>query len=401
MPTFMYNALTSVGNSVNGELVAEHERAALRELKRRGLIPLSLAIAAEARRRRVILKRRANLEDHIRLLNEIAILIEAGVNLNEAVDIAARSPSFQIFGDGLTTLGRDLRRGVSLPEAVRGNISTFPPYVYQLIEAGNVTGSLTSGLKDAGLQMQFDDRVRKDIRNALIYPMFLVFMGLASTLFIFIFVVPRFAGMLKGRWELLPAFPHAIFATGLFLHNNIYSVAGLAALLAAGLSLLWRRASFRMQLQEFGIRLPLLGKFFLEAEAGRWTSMLATLLQNRIPLVQSLALARDSLQVESLKGRLVQVERAVRGGNALAAALEDYGIFDEILVNLVRVGERSGRLAEMLRSAAAFAEQKGRDRIKRVMALLEPAAILVIGVVIGAIVISLFTAIASINNVRL
>jgi general secretion pathway protein F len=129
--------------------------------------------------------------------------------------------------------------------------------------------------------------------------------------------------------------------------------------------------------------------------------MLATLLQNRIPLVQSLALARNSLQVESLKGRLVQVERAVRGGNALAAALEDYGTFDEILVNLVRVGERSGRLAEMLRSAATFAEQKGRDRIKRVMALLEPAAILVIGVVIGAIVISLFTAIASINNVRL
>jgi general secretion pathway protein F len=200
---------------------------------------------------------------------------------------------------------------------------------------------------------------------------------------------------------LLPAFPHAIFATGLFLHNNIYSVTGLAVLLSAGLYLLWQKASFRTQLQEFGIRLPLLGKFFLEAEAGRWTSMLATLLQNRIPLVQSLVLARNSLHVESLKGRLIQVERAVRGGNALATALEDYGTFDEILVNLVRVGERSGRLAEMLRSAAAFAEQKGRDRIKRVMALLEPAAILVIGVVIGAIVISLFTAIASINNVRL
>ncbi len=401
MPTFMYNALTSVGNSVNGELVAEHERAALRELKRRGLVPLSLAIAAEARRRRRILKKRANLEDHIRLLNEIAVLIEAGVNLNEAVDIAARSPSFHIFGDGLTNLGRDLRRGVSLPEAVRGNISTFPPYVYQLIEAGNTTGSLTSGLKDAGLQMQFDDRVRKDIRSALIYPVFLLFMGIASTLFIFIFVVPRFAAMLKGRWELLPAFPHAIFATGLFLRNNIYPATALAVLLVASFCVLWQRASFRMQLLEFGIRLPLLGRFFLEAEAGRWTAMLATLLQNRIPLVQSLALARNSLQFESLRGRLVQVERAVRGGSALGTALEDYGIFDETLVNLIRVGERSGRLAEMLKSAAAFAEQKGRDRIKRVMALLEPAAIVVIGVVIGAIVISLFTAIASINNVRL
>jgi general secretion pathway protein F len=401
MPTFLYNALTSVGNNVNGELIAEHERAALRELKRRGLLPLSLTVAAEVKRRRLILKKRAKLEDHIRLLNEIAVLIEAGVNLNEAVDIAARSPSFQIFGDGLITLGRDLRRGVSLPEAVRSNISTFPPYVYQLIEAGNATGSLTSGLTDAGLQMQFDDRVRKDIRSALIYPVFLVFMGIASTLFIFIFVVPRFAAMLKGRWELLPAFPHAIFATGLFLRDNIYSVAALAVLLAAALYLLWQRPSFRMRLQELGIRLPLLGRFFLEAEAGRWTSMLATLLQNRIPLVQSLALARNSLQVESLKGRLVQVERAVRGGSALATALADYGTFDEILVNLIRVGERSGRLAEMLRSAATFAEQKGRDRIKRVMSLLEPVAILVIGVVIGAIVISLFTAIASINNVRL
>src|ERR1700751_2961800 len=247
MPTFVYAALTDIGHNVIGEVVADHERAAFRELKRRGLIPLSLALAAQAKRRRWVW-RKANLEDHIRLLNEIAVLVEAGVNLNEAVEIASRSPSFEIFGDRLTALGRDLRRGVSLPEAVRGNISTFPPYVYQLIEAGNAIGSLTSGLKDAGLQMQFDDRVRKDIRNALIYPAFLVLMGIASTLFIFIFVVPRFAGMLKGRWELLPAFPHAILATGLFRHNNIYSVTGLAVLMAAGLYLLWRKASFRMQL---------------------------------------------------------------------------------------------------------------------------------------------------------
>jgi general secretion pathway protein F len=188
---------------------------------------------------------------------------------------------------------------------------------------------------------------------------------------------------------------------GLFTRDNIYSLMGLAILLAAVFCLLWRRPSFRARLQELGVRIPLLGNFFLEAEAGRWTAMLSTLLQNRVPLVQSLALARDSLRVESFKGRLAQVERAVRGGSALGAALEDYDIFDETLVNLIRVGERSGRLAEMLQSAATLAEQKGRDRIKRLMALLEPAAILVIGGIIGVIVISLFTAIASINNVQL
>ena len=335
------------------------------------------------------------------MLNEIAVLIEAGVNLNEAVEIAYRSPVYQIFGDALSNLGRDLRRGVSITQAIRNNIATFPSYVYQLIDAANATGMLTGALKDAVAQMQFDDRVRKDVRNALIYPMFLVMMGITSTLFIFMFVVPRFAAMLKGRWQLLPTFSRTIFSVGLFMRENILACTGFMIVLAVGCWFLWQRREIRVRLQELGIRAPVLGNFLLEAETGRWTAMLATLLRNRVPLVESLALARNSLRVESLKVRLAQVERAVRGGSGLAAALEDYRIFDETIVNLTRVGERSGRLADMLGSAAALAEQKGRDRIKRVMALLEPAAILVIGGVIGVIVVSLFTAIASINSVPL
>ena len=401
MPTFTYSALSSLGQSVSGELVAEHERAALRELKRRGLTPLSLAIAARAKRHLLTWKRQPSTDDHIRLANELAVLVEAGVSLSEAIDIASRSPVYNIFGDALGGLGRDLRRGLSVPDAVRANITTFPVYVYQLLEAGNQTGMLTGALKDASLQMQFDERVRKDIRNALIYPMFLIVMGTAATLFIFLFVVPRFAGMMKGRLQLMPPFSRGIFLVGLFLRDNIVSVAGLALGLVVALVLLFRRPSVRARFRELAVRLPVLGNMLVEAEAGRWTSMLATLLQNRVPLVQSLSLARDSLLLESFKAQLAQVERAVRGGSGLGAALADYRIFDESLVNLINVGERSGRLADMLKSAANLAEQKGRDRIKRLMALLEPVSILVIGCMIGVIVISLFTAITSINNVPL
>jgi general secretion pathway protein F len=260
---------------------------------------------------------------------------------------------------------------------------------------------LTGALKDAGLQMQYDERVRKDVRNALIYPLFLIVMGTVATLFIFLFVVPRFAGMMKGRLQLLPPFSRAIFHFGMFLHDNLLSVAGLVLLFAAAIVVLLRRPAIRARLRELAVRLPGLGNMLTEAEAGRWTAMLATLLQNRVPLVQSLSLARDSLLLESFKAQLAQVERAVRGGSGLGGALADYRIFDESLVNLINVGERSGRLADMLKSAAHLAEQKGRDRIKRLMALLEPVSILVIGCVIGVIVMSLFTAITSINNVSL
>jgi general secretion pathway protein F len=401
MPTFTYSALSSLGQSVSGELIAEHERAALRELKRRGLTPLSLAIAARARRQLLSWTRQPSAEDHIRLANELAVLVEAGVSLSEAIDIATRSPVYNIFGDALGGLGRDLRRGMSVPDAVRANITTFPVYVYQLLEAGNQTGMLTGALKDTSLQMQFDERVRKDIRNALIYPMFLIAMGTTATLFIFLFVVPRFAGMMKGRLQLMPPFSRGIFLVGMFLRDNIVPVVGLGFVLVAALVLLLRKPSVRARLRELAVRLPVLGNMLVEAEAGRWTAMLATLLRNRVPLVQSLSLARDSLLLESFKAQLAQVERAVRGGSGLGAALADYRIFDESLVNLINVGERSGRLADMLKSAAQLAEQKGRDRIKRLMALLEPVSILVIGCMIGVIVISLFTAITSINNVQL
>lgn len=401
MPTFTYSALSSLGQNVSGELTAEHERAALRELKRRGLTPLSLAIAAQAKHRLLSWNKQPRAEDHIRLANELAVLLEAGVSLSEAIDIASRSPVYRIFGEALDGLGRDLRRGVSVPDAVRANVTTFPPYVYRLLEAANQTGILTGALKDASQQMEFDERVRKDIRNALIYPIFLIVMGITATLFIFLFVVPRFAGMLKDRLQLLPPFSRSIFLIGLFMRDYIVIVIASVVLLIVGLIMLVRRPWVRAWLRELGARLPVLGNLLVEAEAGRWTAMLSTLLRNRIPLVHSLALARDSVVLESCKAQLAQVERAVRGGSNLGTALADYQLFDESLVNLIRVGERSGRLADMLKSAASLAEQKGRDRIKRLMALLEPASILVIGAMIGVIVISLLTAIANINNVPL
>ena len=401
MPVFSYSAVSGGGDSVSGELAAEHERAALRELKRRGLTPLSLAVAARSKERSFRWSKRANLEDHIRLTNELAILVDAGVNLNEAIEIASRSSVYHVFGDALGNVGRDLRRGVNVSVAIRNNITTFPAYVYQLVEAGDQTGTLSTSLKDASAQMQFDDRVRKDIRTALIYPTFLIIMGIVAVLFIFIFVVPRFAAMLRDRIVLLPVFSRSIFMSGLFIRDNLPLLTGIAIVAAFGIHLLLRRPAVRFWLHEIGARLPVIGQALIEAEAGRWTATLATLLRNRVPLVHSLALARETLRLESFKARLSQVERAVRGGSALAVALEDYGIFDESLVNLIRVGERSGRLPEMLKSGADLAAEKGRDRIKRFIALLEPASILFIGAIIGVIVISMFTAIASINSVPL
>src|SRR5262249_29261233 len=154
--------------------------------------------------------------------------------------------------------------------------------VYRLIEAGNETGMLAVSLKDAGSQMQFEDRVRKDIRNALIYPLFLICMGIFSTIFIFAFVVPRFANMMKDRLASLPPFSRGIFNLGLFVNEHFVLLFALALIVGIGLSLLWRRSTLPMRIREMSLGIPVVGTFLIEAEAGRWTSMLSTLLRNRV-----------------------------------------------------------------------------------------------------------------------
>jgi len=152
---------------------------------------------------------------------------------------------------------------------------------------------------------------------------------------------------------------------------------------------------------EFTLRLPLIGGWFKESETGRWAAMFATLLANKVPLVQGMNLARAVVKSRRLQASLSQVERAVRGGSTLAKALEEYTDLQPTIINLVGVGERSGSLSPMLRSAAVLCEENGRERMKRFLVLIEPIALLVIGAVVGTLTVSIFLAVTSISNIPL
>jgi len=189
--------------------------------------------------------------------------------------------------------------------------------------------------------------------------------------------------------------------TGTFFNEHLSMIGATIAIVILLLYRLRQLPTARAVLYEAALRLPLVGIWLAEGEIGRWTSMLATLLGNRVPLVQSMTLARGAVHSERLKASLAQVERAVRGGSTLAKALDDYAAFDATTVSLINVGERTGNLAGMLRSAATLCQESGRERLKQLMTLIEPAAILLIGSVVGTIVIAVFLAVSSINDIPL
>jgi general secretion pathway protein F len=277
----------------------------------------------------------------------------------------------------------------------------LPSYVGQLAAAGEAIGRLGEAMSDAVLQMSYEHQVRQDIRNALTYPAVLISAGITAVIFIFIVVVPRFQTMLAQAKAPLPWISTVVLNTGMFLNDHRLLLVLFAVGVVVGVTWALRNKAFMSALRERAAKFPILGAWLLESDLARWAFMLGTMFANGVELTKSLDLARESVSLPSLRARLEQVSKMVRAGKSLSAAMAEQRAFNDTAVSLVQVGEESGKLDEMLRSLAKLYDDSGRQRMKQFLILLEPAAILLIGIVVGGIVAAIMLAITSINQVAL
>lgn len=399
MRRFSYQAINSDGRPVSGAVRAASDRAAARQLEQRGLLVVEIGEEG-ASRARMARNRALQRADVVLALQEVATMLLSGVSVADAVASQASSAAHPKLREAFAGMSRDLQRGQQFSAGLVASRLPMPDYVVQLARAGELTGELGKALSDAAAQMDYEQRMRTEMRNAMVYPAVLVVAGTLAVAIMFVFVVPKFASLLK-RADDLPFLAWAVLATGTWMRANFFAaVLGLAAVVAAGM-MLWRREGVRAALLDRAARLPVVGPWLVEADTARWAKMLTALLGNRVPLLRALELAQSGLLIPGRRARLADVARAVRGGSALADALEDHEALTATGYNLVRVGERSGRLPGMLESLARLYEESGRTRMKRVLILMEPIAILLIGSVIGTIILGVILAITSANDLAI
>lgn len=394
---FQYQAANSQGQVLTGQISATDERQAMRLLQQQNLTPISIDSTAAVGTGQASGKPASN-QDKTLAIQELTTLLNAGVPLAESVasiSIAhAGSAIGTAFGMGLTAL----RRGERFSEALRLMALDLPVYVYQLAAAGELTGKLGASMHTAVTQMEYEDRMRQEMRNALTYPAILVVSGIAATLLVFIVVVPKFANLLKGNASHVPLLSKWVIGTGMFVQANLLWVGLISFAIIMGVVSALRNPAMRSRAFEALVRIPILGLWILETEMGRWAAMLGALLENRVPIITAMELALGGVKVSALRNSLQQVLREVRGGARFADALATNRALEATGINLIRVGERSGELAPMLRALATLYENAGRDRMKRFLLLLEPIAILLIGSIIGLIMVAIMLAVTSMND---
>lgn len=339
--------------------------------------------------------------DLVALVREIATLLSSGVGMTESFATLHESTSHNALKEALSGLIAAIQAGEPLSVALRGAKLELPEYVYALTRAGEATGNIGAALSRCADQLEFDARMQAETREALIYPSILIMTGVVAIGFIFSFVVPRFAGLLSGRKVELPWLSSVVLSTGMFVHDNwiplLLALGGLAVLLVLAM----RRPSWRTAAIQGLSRLPVFSDWMAGAETARWTSILAVLVQSRVPILMALDLAASSVRLQDNAQRLRSMQDEVRLGKTLSQATEERRMLEGSPLSMLKVGEKSGDLAGMLGHISAHAAERHRALQRRLVALIEPVSILVIGLVIGVIMVGVVLAMTSLTEVKL
>ena len=393
-----YEALGKGGEFLTGEIEATNEREAMRLLSADGLTVTEVKTPPEPGK--PLFQRKLKLQEKVIALFELATLLESGVSIAEAIESQAQSeyhPKLNIFFDSLS---QGLRKGESLSTAIEATSLELPEYFVKLVKAGELSGRLPQCLRKGVEQMEYELDMSNQLRSALVYPAVLVFSGIAAVLLIFVFVVPKFENLLTDSAD-LPSLAWLVLTTGMWFNDYFYII---GFLFAGGIVMLLsvlRKPAVQSALRNNTAKIPIVGAWLNESEIARWSSVMAAMLESRVELVASLDMAQKSVRLDHYRQRLDQVKKAVRAGESLSKALSDNRVLLPIAYNLIRVGEKSGNLAKMLGSVAQVYDTSCKNRMKTVIAIIEPAAILVIGVVIGVLVLGIILAITSVNTVSI
>ncbi|MFN4114889.1 MAG: type II secretion system F family protein [Inhella sp.] len=395
MTGWRYVAYGSDGRRLTGRVEAASEQEALQRLQVQQLQVVELqpeGVAASAAPGRV------GDTERVLLLQEFATLLGAGVTLGEAAPSLAQAHAQGPLGQPLQRLLRAVRGGQSLAEGLQAAAIGLPRHVQSLVSAGEASGHLADALARAAEQLERERQLREQFRSALLYPAFLVVAGLAAVLFLFTTVVPRFAPLIQSGRAEVPALSRWVIETGLLLKAGWPWVLGVLALFGLAVMALLRQAGLRQQAVDALSRLPVIGPWLWAAEIGRWGLLLGTLLQQRVPLLQALQLAAEAAGLSSLRAHLQQAQVEIRRGRALSEVLSEQGWIAATRINLLRVGERSGELPRLLLELGRLHAEQARVAQQRVLQLIEPTAIVVIGLVVGVLMVAVVMAVTSVNT---
>lgn len=353
------------------------------EIKARGLSLPSLG----GRRSRV---RKLKAEDFLAFNQELAALLRAGLPLLQSLDLMLERMENERFRSVLNEIRDRVKSGAELSDAFASFGDLFPPLYSATLKAGERSGELEQVLRRFIRFQRLIMQTKKRVVSALVYPVVLVVLSIVMLMIMAVVVVPRFSAFYADLDADLPALTQLILGVSFFLRDNFlwFVLAGIVGFF------LWRRwhdtEAGRTTVDRWRLGIPLVGTIFLHFSLGEFCRSLATLLTGGIPLLQALETATEAVSNFYIRKKIAPAADDIRQGDSFHGSLEATGIVPALAIDMIKVGEATGALDEMLQSVADTFDEKVETRTQRLLSLVEPIMLIVMGVVIATILVAIY-----------
>jgi general secretion pathway protein F len=406
MPVFTYRAADRRGQTIDGVMEAVDARAVVERLRKEAYFPVKVTAQGERAALFSFGARggggRVRQRDLMAFTQMLATLFEAGLPLDRALSIMEElAPSARVKTI-VTDLLHSVRGGSSLSEALaKHHPRPFSRLYINMVRAGEKGGVLEVSLRRLAEFLEARAAFNEAVVSALAYPLVITTVGAAAIVFLMTFVIPRFATIFNDLGQTIPL-PTQILMSASEVVTSYWWV---GAILAMAGVLAWRvwtsTPQGRLGWDQSLLRLPIAGPLALKVETARFARTLGTMLKSGVPVLGAMAVVGDMMSNQAVGGAVGRLAEGVKRGGTIAAGMQEHTAFPALAIHMVRVGEETGRLEEMLLKVADTFETDVRSELKRVLGLLEPAIILGMGVLVAFIVVAMLLAIFSINEVPL
>lgn len=400
--TFHFRAVASDGKLRTGTLQGNTEKMIAQELRKQGLTPVYVG-ATEKKSLELKLPGFAGgrRRDVLFFTQELSILLNSGVPVDRALSITSELTERANFRGVVIEVLRVLKGGKSLADSLGTKPEYFSDLYINMVRAGEASGSLAAVFDRLSEFERTRDDLRSYIVSSMVYPALLGSVGTASIIFLLTFVVPRFAQVFQDSHMKMPLPTMIMLESSRIVKTYGWVTLGALAIAFTAFRSYIRTASGRLWWDGFCLKIPVLGGALRRAEVSRFARAMSTLVSNSVPLVQSIQISGATLNNKKISNSLQTVIQGVKRGEGIAAPLRRCGEFPPLAAHLLSVGEETGRLDAMFARMAEIYENDTRAAIRRFTALFEPVVILVMGIIVGALILSMLLAITSINEVAI
>jgi type IV pilus assembly protein PilC len=391
MPTtFLWKGRTPAGEVLSGELVAEDKQELISQLRKRRILITSVAPKTAAHKEIKLRRPRVTTRDQGVFTRQFATMINSGLPLVQCLNILGQQCDNPAFKKTILEVMSGVESGATLAEAMGRHPNVFSKLYVNMVRAGEAGGVLDTIFQRLAVYLEKAEALRRKVKGALTYPAIVLFVAAGATTFMLLFIIPTFAKMFTDFGGQLPLPTRIVLVMSGVLQHWWWLMAGSIVGGVLGLKAYYRTANGRIVLDRLFLRVPVLGSVIRRAAVARFTRTLGTLISSGVPILEGLEITARTAGNAVVEAAILKTRGSISEGNTIAEPLRACDVFPPMVVQMIAVGEQTGALDEMLAKIADFYDDEVDAAVEQLTSVIEPAMIVIMGVVVGGMVVAMY-----------